>query len=111
MFNRLDEYLENNNIICPEQKGFRKGMRTSDHIFTLQTIIDKYFKNNNYSFACFIDLKKAFDTVNRNTLLHKICQCNIRGNFSVSWKVCTRKYHFLLICHDGMTNTFETNWC
>jgi hypothetical protein len=37
MFNRLDEYLENNNIICPEQKGFRKGMRTSDHIFTLKT--------------------------------------------------------------------------
>jgi hypothetical protein len=32
MFNRLDEYLENNNIICPEQKGFRKGMRTSDHM-------------------------------------------------------------------------------
>jgi hypothetical protein len=23
MFNRLDEYLENNNSICPEQKGFR----------------------------------------------------------------------------------------
>ena len=40
MFNRLDEYLENNNIICPE-KGFRKGMRTSDHIFTLKTLIDK----------------------------------------------------------------------
>lgn len=84
MFNRLDEYLENNNIICPEQKGFRKGMRTSDHIFTLKTLIDKYFKKNKYIFACFIDLKKAFDTVNRNTLLHKICQCNIRGNlFSV----------------------------
>ena len=41
MFNRLDEYLKNNNIICPEQKGFRKGMRTSDHIFTLKTLIDK----------------------------------------------------------------------
>jgi hypothetical protein len=39
MLNRLDEYLENNNIICPEQKSFRKGMRTSDHIFTLQTLI------------------------------------------------------------------------
>ena len=44
MFNRLNEYLENNNIICPEQKGFRKSMRTSDHIFTLKTLIDQYFK-------------------------------------------------------------------
>jgi hypothetical protein len=41
-------HLENNNIICPEQKGFRKGMRTSDHIFTLKTLIDKYFKKNKY---------------------------------------------------------------
>jgi hypothetical protein len=64
-----------------EQKGFRKGMRTSDHIFTLKTLIDKYFKKNKYIFACFIDLKKAFDTVNRNALLHKIFQYNIRGNF------------------------------
>jgi hypothetical protein len=94
MFNRLDEYLENNNIICPEQKGFRKGMRTSDHIFTLQILIDKYCKKNKYSFACFIDLKKAFDTVNRNTLLHKICQCNIRGNFFSALESMYKKVSF-----------------
>jgi hypothetical protein len=39
MLNRLDEYLENNNIICPEQKSFKKGMRTSDHNITLKTLI------------------------------------------------------------------------
>jgi hypothetical protein len=99
MFNKLDEYLENNNIICPEQKGFRKGMRTSDHIYTLKTLIVQYFKKNKYVFACFIDLKKAFDTVNRNALLHKIFQYNIRGNFfSVLESMYNRKYHFLLIC-------------
>ena len=111
MFNRIDEYLENNNIICPEQKGFRKGMRTSDHIFPLQTIIDKYFKNNKYSFACFIDLKKAFDTLIEMLFFTKFVNVILEVIFSVSWKVCTRKYHFLLICHAGMTNTFETNWC
>ena len=107
MFNKLDEYLENNNIICPERKGFRKGMRTSDHSYTLKTLIVQYFKKNKYVFACFIDLKKAFDTVNRNALLHKIFQYNIRGNFfSVLESMYKRKYHFLLICQ---INTFETN--
>jgi hypothetical protein len=41
LYNRLDKYLEKNNIICPEQIGFRKGCRTSDHVFTLKTLIDK----------------------------------------------------------------------
>jgi hypothetical protein len=50
MFNKLDEYLENNSIICPEQKGFRKGMRTSDHIYTLKTLI-VFFSLNIFLFA------------------------------------------------------------
>jgi hypothetical protein len=63
IFNRLEKYLENNNIICPEQIGFKRGARTSDHIFTLKSLIDKFFKNNKYLFACFVDLKKAFPVV------------------------------------------------
>jgi hypothetical protein len=47
----------------PEQIGFKRGARTSDHIFTLKSHIDIFFKNNKYLFACFVDLKKAFDTV------------------------------------------------
>ena len=43
LYNRLDKYLEKNNIICPEQIGFRKGCRTSDHVFTLKTIRDRPF--------------------------------------------------------------------
>ena len=44
-----------------EQAGFRKNYRTSDHIFILRTIVDKYVlksKNGSKLFACFIDLKR-----------------------------------------------------
>ena len=41
---RVSEYLEENKLIRPEQGGFRKVFRTSDHIFVLQTIIEKYTK-------------------------------------------------------------------
>ena len=81
LYNRLDKYLEKNNIICPEQIGFRKGCRTSDHVFTLKTLIDKFCKKNKYLFACFVDLKKAFDTVNRQALLYKLSKYNIDGRF------------------------------
>jgi hypothetical protein len=35
----LTRGFKNNNIICPEQKSFKKGMRTSDHNITLKTLI------------------------------------------------------------------------
>ena len=57
LFNRLDKYLEDNNIISSGQIGFRKHFRTRDHILIL---IDKAFKASSHLFACFTDLSKAF---------------------------------------------------
>ena len=39
---RLEKYILKNEIIRNEQIGFKAGCRTSDHIFKLKTIIDKY---------------------------------------------------------------------
>jgi hypothetical protein len=39
---RLENFMKKRNIICPEQIGFCKGKRTSDHIFVIKTLIDKY---------------------------------------------------------------------
>jgi hypothetical protein len=49
-----------------------KGSRTSDHILTLKTIIDKAFKSSKKVYACFIDFKKAFDTINREALFFNL---------------------------------------
>jgi hypothetical protein len=42
--------------------------QTADHIFTLKSIINSYKSKKKKVFACFIDLKKAFDTVWRKGL-------------------------------------------
>ena len=68
LYNRLEQYLDTNSIICKKQIGFKKGSRTSDHILTLKTIIDKAFKSSKKVYACFIDFIKAFDTINREAL-------------------------------------------
>jgi hypothetical protein len=80
LHNRLENYLE--------QIGFRKDARASDHMFSLKTLIDKYFRKNKYVFVCFVDLKKAFDTVNRYALLYKLFRYNIRGNFDINCTAC-----------------------
>ena len=84
-------------------------MRTSDHVFVLKSLIDKYFKQNKYIYACFIDLKKAFDTINRNALLHKLFQLNIKGCFFNVLESMYKQVFFSVILPDGLTEKFETN--
>ena len=57
---RLDKFLEKYNLIDDCQIGFTKKARTSDHMFVLKCIIDRYCANKEGRvFACFVDLKKS----------------------------------------------------
>ena len=59
---RLDNFLEEKKIINPLQIGFTKKARTSDHMFVLRTIIEKYtHEKKGKLYTCFIDFHKAFD--------------------------------------------------
>jgi hypothetical protein len=79
---RLEKFVSNYKIIPENQIGFRKGYRTADHILTLKTLLDKYLnKAGKKVFACFVDFKKAYDTVWRNGLLYKLIQIGMGGNF------------------------------
>ena len=81
----LDRLLFFKKLHCPdpvEQLGFTKGAQINDHVLTLKTILDKYTKKQRKKvYACFVDLRKAFDTVSRDLLLYKISMLNITGNF------------------------------
>ncbi len=58
LINRLTDYLDENNILCPEQSGFGKQFRTSDHMLCRNTKMTI----NVYIYIAFIDFKQAFDT-------------------------------------------------
>ena len=81
--NRLLNYLQDHSSIHPSQIGFLKGFQTSDHIFSLRTLIDKYVTNANKGklFCCFVDFQKAFDSIWHDGLLHKLLHKNIGGQF------------------------------
>ncbi len=60
--------------------GFLLKCRTSDHIFTLQILIDKYVHQNKGNiFAYFIDFKKAFDSIWHEGLYLKLIDSGIGG--------------------------------
>ena len=69
---RLTKYLDEHDVIHNNQIGFRKGYRTSDHVFVLKSLIDLYTKNDKKVYACFVDFQKAYDTIWRNGLFYKL---------------------------------------
>ena len=51
-------------------------------IFVLKSLINKYIhKNKNKMYACFVDLRKAFDSVWREALLYKLCKMGVGLHF------------------------------
>lgn len=90
---RISNNLENRSFLIKEQAGFRKNFRTSDQLFILKTIVDKYIQKNgkmNKLYACFIDLKKAFDTVWHEGLLLKLQRAGINGKI---YELLKSMYH------------------
>ena len=81
MNNRLNAYLESHNTIKFNQIGFRKGFRPADHVFTLKTLIDQSFHDKEDLFVCFVDFKKAYDTVWRDGLYLKLLNNGISKKF------------------------------
>ena len=79
---RLVNFITKQQIIGPEQIGFCKGKRTSDHMFVLKTLIDKYTKQGKKQlYTCFIDFKKAFDKVWHLALFYKLRKLGISDLF------------------------------
>ena len=61
MLNRLKSPAEK--IIAEEQAGFRPGRSTTELIFNLRILCEKYFQHQQDLDNVFIDFKKAFDRV------------------------------------------------
>ena len=78
---RLDKFLEDREAIDCRQIGFKKKARTSDHVFVLRSLIDKYARKSSKLFASFIDFRKAYDKVDHVFLIFKLMRSGIGGNF------------------------------
>ena len=81
---QLTDYLNLNDLYYDLQFGFRKGHSTIHPLVKFLNYISESHKINNHALAIFIDLKKAFDTVNHQILLDKLKYYGIRG-IANSW--------------------------
>ena len=77
---RLNWWLEHNNIITPCQAGIRSNYTTEDQLIRLTQKIQNGFQMNKDTIAVFVDLEKAYDKVWRQGLFIKTRDAGINSN-------------------------------
>ena len=79
MYNRLIDFPKKNNVLYSGQFGFRANHSTTHVIFQITDKIQNPIENKVFSCGIFLDLTKAFDTVDHNILIRKLEYYGIRG--------------------------------
>ena len=78
ILNRLKPQAEE--IIAEEQAGFRAGRSTTEQIFNLRILCEKYLQHQQNLYHVFTDFKKAFDRVWHGALWATMRKYNINAN-------------------------------
>ena len=76
---RLQTWVNMNDIIGECQAGFKKGYSSVDNMFTLLACIQRQFSLKRKLYVAFIDFEKAFDSINRNLLWPILLSNKVKG--------------------------------
>ena len=109
MHKRLMGFLNDQKVLYKKQFGFQKKISTAHAVISLIENIEKAIDNKIFVCRVFVDLQKAFDTVDHNILLHKLSHYGIRdiANCWFSSYLSNRKQFVTINGFDSVIQSFQ----
>lgn len=87
--NRLVQHLDEGRVLHEGQAGFRRNRCCTDNVYTLNEIVQGRLREGKETYAFFLDVQKAYDTVWRSGLWLKLWDLGVKGRI---WRVIKKMY-------------------
>ena len=84
--NRLVQCLDKEGVLHEGQAGFRINSSCMDNVYTLNEIVQGRLREDKKTYALFLDIQKAYDSV-----WHKLWDMGVKGRM---WRVIKKMYEF-----------------
>ena len=103
---QLYDYLESQEILTKSQFGFRSHHGVEHPLLLFTDRVRKSLDKGRSNISVFIDLKKAFDTVNYDILLAKLSHYGIKGSELLWFRNYLKRKQYVLLAGNIISDIF-----
>jgi hypothetical protein len=104
--NQLSQYIESNNILIPQQSGFRRNHSCETSLSLVLKQWKELVDQNKVIISVFLDLKMAFETIDRQILLQKLL-CYGITEIEYEWFKSYLNLRFQQTCFNGVLSALR----
>ena len=105
----MEKFMKKHSIWYEGQYGFRKDISCSDVINDRIGNIIAGFDQNQHTMAIFLDMSKAFDTIEHTVLFDKLEECGIRGT-ALIWFKSYMTERRLVECNNTTSDVYKVEY-
>ena len=103
---RMAAWAEGKMLRADGQARFRKDHRTTDHLFAMNALINNALANKRKLYCCFVDFRKAFDSIPRSTMWDVLESKGLSGPTLAAIQSMYEKDKARVLMQEGLTESF-----